>query len=409
MPATRNGGDYLQPNSDSRALWAEIIDHILRAEYADAHTKALTRNYQVTLFADTANTESVVHVLLERTPASTSRYWGTFVFNPSALRPNLVIQSSHPRFDSNTGYQSVRIYQHALAGALFLSGTHRCNGLSDSPCSGTTSVCDGDSQPYRYSDQAHVVLSTFQITTETMFADNPELVVIQPHGFAKKSGDPRFDSEQRHANTALRHGLRTGHQRCDPGSSALVDHQDRTPRSLLDSTPGHDQHAGATPKWQRGSVRLCCHHGNRSVRACRAGERGSPGHARELDEVGAGRRRCHSCRIDERPRAAEDARRPIGGRPPQPVSESNLGGVRARQRCGHRAGSLPGHRKTGDDPCQWKLRRGTSPALLGTRRVLRPASTSFDCATGRRSRSTPAFCFETRARDRDGPWSRAKR
>ena len=50
-----------------RTLWREIIDHILVGEYADAHTKALTKNYQVVLFTDTGTENQVVHVLLERT------------------------------------------------------------------------------------------------------------------------------------------------------------------------------------------------------------------------------------------------------------------------------------------------------------------------------------------------------
>jgi hypothetical protein len=189
MPTTYGGGDYLQPNAASRTLWREIIDHILSGEYANAHTKALTKNYQVVLFTDTASPNSPVHIVLERTTTSTSRYWGTFVFSALPLRPHLVIQSPHPRYDLNTGYQSMRVYQHAAAHALFVSGAHRCNGVSASPCDGTTSVC-GESAAYRYSEQCHVVKSTFQITTEAMMDDDPALLVVQPHGFAKQSGDP---------------------------------------------------------------------------------------------------------------------------------------------------------------------------------------------------------------------------
>ena len=35
MPTANGGGDYLQPNVASRALWREIIDHILAGELAD--------------------------------------------------------------------------------------------------------------------------------------------------------------------------------------------------------------------------------------------------------------------------------------------------------------------------------------------------------------------------------------
>jgi hypothetical protein len=190
MPVTVDGGDYLQPNLASRTLWREIVDHILAGEYADAHVDALTRSYQVVLFTDTGSVDQAVHVVLERTPESTSRYWGTFVFNPEPHRSHLVIQSPHPRYDTNTGYQGIRIYQHAGAKAFFVSGTHRCNGLTLSPCDGTTTACDETAQSYRYSDMAHVVDSAFQVTTQALLDNDTLLLVVQPHGFAQETGDP---------------------------------------------------------------------------------------------------------------------------------------------------------------------------------------------------------------------------
>ena len=126
MPTANGGGDYLQPGTTSRALWREIIDHILAGEYADAHAKALTRDYQVVLYTDTADIDQTVHVLLERTPGSTVRYWGTYLFCTEPARPHLVIQSPHPRYDSNTGYQSIRAYRSTGAAVYFVAGTHRC-------------------------------------------------------------------------------------------------------------------------------------------------------------------------------------------------------------------------------------------------------------------------------------------
>jgi hypothetical protein len=190
MPSTVDGGSYLQPNLASRILWRQIVDDILAGEYAAAHEAALTKNYQVVLFTDTENGDPRQHVVLERTPDSTSRYWGTFIFNMAPLRPHLAIQCPHPCYDSNTGYQGVRVYAQSAARAYFVSGTHRCNGLTYSTCDGTSAVCSGETEPYRYSDQAHVVDATFQITTEAMLAVDPELVVLQPHGFAQGTGDP---------------------------------------------------------------------------------------------------------------------------------------------------------------------------------------------------------------------------
>lgn len=190
MPTAVDGGDYLQPNLTSRQLWREIVDHILAGEYDLAHADALTRSYQVVVWTDTATAGNPVHVILERTPEATARFWGTYVFNTAPRRQHLVIQSPHPIYDTNTGYQGIRMYRTTSARAFFVSGTHRCNGTTYTSCDGTTTVCNSTSAPYRYSDMAHVVDSAFQVTTEALFADDPSLVIVQAHGFAQGAGDP---------------------------------------------------------------------------------------------------------------------------------------------------------------------------------------------------------------------------
>jgi len=240
MPTTNGGGDYLQPNSSSRALWLEIIDHILVGEYADAYTKALTKNYQVVLYTDTGNDDQVVHVLLERTPSSTSRFWGTFIFSTTPRRPHLVIQSPHPRYDSNTGYQSIRAYRSTGAAAYFVSGTHRCNGISYSPCDGVTSACSSENQSYRYSDQAHVVLSTFQVTTEAILDHDPDALFIQPHGFAQLAGDPDLiisnGTRYTPSGTDYAVAMRDGFASVDPSLTSKVAHVDLSWTRLLGTT-----------------------------------------------------------------------------------------------------------------------------------------------------------------------------
>ncbi|MBE0566736.1 MAG: hypothetical protein IH621_12290, partial [Krumholzibacteria bacterium] len=190
MPSSYDGGQYLQPNDTSRALFREIFADIHAGDYAGAHTKAASREYRVVLFTDTTTVAPTDHVILERAAGATSRYWGTYVFNPAPRRPFLAIQSPHPRFDSNTGYQGVRTYRDAGARAFFVSGTHRCNGLSYSPCDGTSAVCSDNYEPYRYSDMAHVVSSVFQVATEELLAVVPGLVILQNHGFAMGEVDP---------------------------------------------------------------------------------------------------------------------------------------------------------------------------------------------------------------------------
>ncbi|MFH2036765.1 MAG: dockerin type I domain-containing protein [Candidatus Zixiibacteriota bacterium] len=189
IPGSTPAGLYLQPGSTSRTLWRQIIQNILIGDYGSAHNDALTIDYRVVVFADNSVSPTRDYIILERTPESTSRYWGTFIFNPDPLRYKLVIEAPHSRYDINTGYQAFRIFYSLGSRALFINGIHRCNGTTESTCDGTTSAC-GESGPYKYSDQAHVVLGTFQVTTEELLNAIPDMIVVQPHGFTKESGDP---------------------------------------------------------------------------------------------------------------------------------------------------------------------------------------------------------------------------
>ncbi len=190
IPGSTPQGVYLQPGSSSRDTWRLIVQNILAEHYDVADSIAAGLSYQVVEFTDNSVSPDKVYYILERTPVSSSRYWGTFVFNPSAVRPNLVIECPHPLHDLHTGGQGFLVFKLAGARAWFVSGTHRCNGVTLSPCDGQSTVCTGDWDSYQYSDQPHVVLGTFQVTTEEMLSAMPEMVVIQPHGFSKGNDDP---------------------------------------------------------------------------------------------------------------------------------------------------------------------------------------------------------------------------
>ncbi|MFH2036764.1 MAG: T9SS type A sorting domain-containing protein [Candidatus Zixiibacteriota bacterium] len=190
IPGSTPEGLYLQPGTSSRDLWRTIIQNILAENYDLADNDAGLINYRVVEFLDITESPNHTYYILERTPESTSRYWGTFIFNPSPKIYRLVIQSPHPKYDRNTGYQGFRIFKESGCRAFFVSGAHRCNGTTSSSCDGTTTACSSESEPYRYSDQAHVVLGTFQITTEEMISAISDLTFLQPHGFSKETGDP---------------------------------------------------------------------------------------------------------------------------------------------------------------------------------------------------------------------------
>ncbi|HEY4754786.1 MAG TPA: T9SS type A sorting domain-containing protein [Ignavibacteriaceae bacterium] len=189
IPHSSSSNEY-QPLPDSVLdNWAQVIEDIVSGNYISADLTAPSFGYQIVKFSDTSDSASKDYVILEKNSASTN-FWGTFIFNPKAMRQRLIIQAPHPLYDSNTGKESLIIFKTSGARALFISGTHRCNSSFFTPCSGTTTACSSTSQSYRQSDQAHVVNGTFQKTTEALLQLIENLIVIQPHGFSKQSGDP---------------------------------------------------------------------------------------------------------------------------------------------------------------------------------------------------------------------------
>jgi len=188
MPGSSSANKYVSPSPSQFAEWSTAVSFIVQGQYHEADSSAYLVGYQVILLTDVTTSPSNEYVILEELPGN-GRYWGTYVFNPTPLRPNLAIQSPHPLNDSNTGRQAVRMFKNNGAGAFFISGAHRCNSTVYSTCSGTTSTC-GTNEPYRISDQPHVTDGTFQATTQVLSSFFPEMVFIQVHGFAKLTDDP---------------------------------------------------------------------------------------------------------------------------------------------------------------------------------------------------------------------------
>ncbi len=189
MPRAIDGRSYQQPTPAQLVSWSSMVAYLVEEDLFSADTTAASLGYRVVLFTDTTANPHTVYHLLEKV-ASSPNHWGTFVLNPSAGRRNVVIQCPHPVFDSNTGKQGIYVFLLTRVYAYFVAGTHRCNTLIATPCSGTTTACTGTDAPYPVSDQAHVTDATFQKTTEVIAAHQPSSVFIQLHGFAQGTGDP---------------------------------------------------------------------------------------------------------------------------------------------------------------------------------------------------------------------------
>ncbi len=180
---------YADPSLIEISKFREIVNRILNNNPQVANAIAEEMEYEVVRFIDSTLPTNKEYFIIQKLNSGT-KYFGTYVFNSTACR-NAVIQCPHPRFDSNTGLQGAYIFARINTKALMISGTHRCNSLSPTSCSGTTSAC-GNNDTYRLSDIAHNDGSMFQVVTEFLNEKFEDASFIQLHGFAKLSSDPNL-------------------------------------------------------------------------------------------------------------------------------------------------------------------------------------------------------------------------
>ncbi|MFC2116922.1 hypothetical protein ACFLTU_10630, partial [Bacteroidota bacterium] len=184
-----NENDFSVPGASDLNTWQELMSYLLKDSLSDARQKADLLNYQIVEFEDNSVSPYAYYYVIEE-KINRLHYWGTYILNRNPLRPQLVIQTPHPVYDSNTGRQGIFCFKRLGARAIFISGTHRCNHSTYSACSGTTSSCSSNYTKYRVSDNAHNVESVFQKITEVVSKELPITVFVQFHGFAKDPSDP---------------------------------------------------------------------------------------------------------------------------------------------------------------------------------------------------------------------------
>lgn len=183
---------YVHPTTEQLTTWGEIVAHIINEEFDSAYIKADELDYDFFRFKDNLAEADSFYYFLAKKSGTINNYWGTFIFNSQPERQRLVLQAPHSLFDFNTGKQGFYIFKDVKARALFINGTHRCNATDSTSCAGTTSVCGEAGARYKISDQAHVVNSTFQKTTQVMDSLINNLIVLQLHGFTKLQTDPHI-------------------------------------------------------------------------------------------------------------------------------------------------------------------------------------------------------------------------
>jgi hypothetical protein len=88
--------DYNPPSNSQLNSWGDMIQEIMRENLAAARMLSASLGYQVIEFSEANSNPAVTYYVLEESTPS-SKYWGTYVFNPTACRRQLVLQAPHPR------------------------------------------------------------------------------------------------------------------------------------------------------------------------------------------------------------------------------------------------------------------------------------------------------------------------
>jgi len=180
--------NYIEPTSAEMTDWISMLEDLWQGEISTVTTAAALLNYDLIEYTDNDGT---VYYILQSMEIN-GNYWGTYVFNPNSCQTNLIIQSPHPKHDTNTGLQGIHIFETVGASFFMLAGTHRCNSITFSSCNGTTGSCGTPDEAYRISDMAHNTTSIFQASHELIYDINPDPYVIQLHGFGNLPDTPIF-------------------------------------------------------------------------------------------------------------------------------------------------------------------------------------------------------------------------
>ncbi len=226
--------DYRPPAAQNRQAIGKAIENLLSGKIVQARNQASAFDYEVLLFSDTSQKPTDSFYLLQA-EKPVKHHWGLYAFSKASLRPSLILQAPHPKFDLNTGDEAVFCFKRLKARALFLSSVHRCNHTDTSTCSGTTTVCDKNPSPYRISDMAHVVNSGYQEATATANRSLENPVFIQFHGFARSASEPYgylSNGTRQKTNKAFANQMAKVLKQTDSVLTFGIAHRDTLPEAL---------------------------------------------------------------------------------------------------------------------------------------------------------------------------------
>ncbi len=155
---------YVAPDAGQRSAFRDLAGSIAGGDMVTADAQAAALNYEVVNFTDTNSSRGFLGLREKLTGGVQTLGWGSYFFDVSASNP-LLIEATHPRFDTNSWEIAAKLFRDADAAGFLMAGAHRnANGA------GTADV-------------AHLAESIFQEVHEVWSGVGIGLDSIQIHGF----------------------------------------------------------------------------------------------------------------------------------------------------------------------------------------------------------------------------------
>lgn len=141
---------YVKPTQDEMDDFESVVSEMMAGASqspatligtgacADIPLLSLDDKYIIDIFFDTENNKDYCVL----TSLSLDWAWGTVIVNQDGTAKNLSFDSVHPRFDTNTGEQSIAVFKGTNARSFMVSGTHKYANDESSECDGTNNVSD---------------------------------------------------------------------------------------------------------------------------------------------------------------------------------------------------------------------------------------------------------------------------
>ncbi len=179
MPGSGDG--FTAPTSQQLTDLRTVMGQMLDGETSITLPASISGIMEFQRFTDSGNSETysvLMEVEDDDDDGMVDRGFGTFIVYNDADR-ELNIASPHPRYDMNTGYESIRIFKYTSSRSFSLAGTHR-------NASSTTSSCQSS---YKESDAAHNNDIMFFAATQELvdYYDSDVWFQLQYHGMAESS------------------------------------------------------------------------------------------------------------------------------------------------------------------------------------------------------------------------------